>query len=82
MSRHMRSYLVNIAIVLAVHVTTAFVSRTYLGFLDNLGGLFVHRTDIASIPDSILAGFLITTTMLVIGTTLMTYLNRRKNPQP
>lgn len=78
----MRRYLLNIAIVLAVHVTTAFVSRTYLGFLDNLGSFFVYQRDIASIPDSILAGFLIATTMLVIATILMTYLIRRKNPQP
>lgn len=72
----MRRYLLTIAIVLAVHAATAFVSRTYLGWLLDLGALFVHNTDIASIFDRELAGFSLAAGALVAGAILMTYLRR------
>ena len=70
----MRRYLVTVAIVLVLHAVATVVLRAYLGFLVDLGGLFVHNTDSASIWDRELAGFSLMAGALLFAAIVVTYL--------
>lgn len=70
----MRRYFVTVAIVLVLHAVATVVLRTYLGFLVDLGSLFVHNTDIASIRDRELAGFSLVAGALLFAAIVVTYL--------
>ena len=70
----MRRYLVPVAVVLALHTVATIVFRSYYSLLVDLGGLFVHNTDISSIWDRAVAGFSLVTGGLLFAAIVVTYL--------
>lgn len=70
----MRRYLVTLAVVLVLHAVATILFRPYSGILMELGGLFVHNTDIASLWDRMVAGFSLVAGALLLAAIVMTYL--------
>lgn len=70
----MRRYLVTAAVVLVLHAVAAILFRPYSGILVDLGGLFVHNTDIASLWDRLVAGFSLVAGALLFAAMVLTYL--------
>lgn len=70
----MRRYLVTAAVVLVLHAVAAILIRPYSGILVDVGGLFVHNTDIASLWDRLVAGFSLVAGALLFAAMVMTYM--------
>ena len=70
----MRRYLVTAALVLVLHAVAAILFRAYSGILVDVGGLFIHNTDIASLWDRLMAGFSLVAGALFFAAMAMTYM--------
>jgi len=69
----MRRYLTVTIIVLALHLAAALLLRIYRTFLVAIGGVLIHATDIADIPDQLFAGAALVGALLVVVTVLVMY---------
>ncbi len=70
----MRRYLTTAAVVLVLHAVATILLRPYSGMLVDLGGWFVHNTEVASIWDREVAGFSLVAGALLLAAIVMTYL--------
>lgn len=70
----MRRYLVTAAVVLVLHGIATILFRPYSGILVDVGGLFIHNTDIASLWDRLVAGFSLVAGALILAAIVMMYL--------
>lgn len=70
----MRSYAITATVVLVLHGVATILFRAYSGLLVDLGGRFVHNTDVASIWDRLVAGFSLVAAALLFAALGMTYL--------
>ncbi len=73
----MRTYLTVSITVLLVHLAAVLVLGVYRNFLTAIGGLLIHATDIADLPDQLFAGFIIFGGLLLFIATVLVYTRRR-----
>jgi len=74
----MRTYAsVGLAAV-ALHIAATLLLPLYRHLLTGIGGWFVHATDIADIPELVLAGFLTLGGLLLLAALGVTYAMRRR----
>ena len=73
----MRTYLIVNITVLLVHLTAVLVLGVYRNLLTAIGGLLIHATDIADLPDQLFAGFFLFGGFLLLIATGLVYTRRR-----
>jgi uncharacterized membrane protein len=73
----MRTYLIVSITVLLVHLTAVVVLGVYRNLLTAIGGLLIHATDIADLPDQLFAGFFMFGGLLLLMATGLVYTRRR-----
>ena len=78
----MRTYLIVNSTVLLVHLTAVLVLGVYRNLLTAIGGLLIHATDIADLPDQLFAGFLMLGGLLLLIATGLVYTRRRTERRP
>ena len=75
----MRTYVTMSIAVLLVHLAAVLLLAVYRAFLIGIGGLFIHATDIADLPDQLFAGFIIFGGLLLIIAGGVVYARRRNS---
>ena len=73
----MRTYLTVSITVLFLHLAAVLLLRVYRVFLTAIGGLLIHATDIADLPDQLFAGFIMFGMLLLLIATVLVYTRRR-----
>ena len=73
----MRTYLTVCITVLSLHLAAVVLFGVYRNFLTAIGGLLIHGTDIADIPDQLFAGFAMFGGLLLLIATVLVYTRRR-----
>lgn len=73
----MRRYFVVVGVVLGLHFAALLASKTYLGFLTDVGALLVHGNDIPDLPNQLLAGLSLVGAVLIAASVGVTYLRDR-----
>jgi len=73
----MRAYLTVSITVLFLHLAAVLLLGVYRNFLTAIGGLLIHATDIADIPDQLFAGFIMFGGLLLLVATVLVYTRRR-----
>jgi TRAP-type C4-dicarboxylate transport system permease small subunit len=73
----MRTYLTVSLLVLFFHLAAVLLLGVYRNFLTTIGGLLIHATDIADLPDQLFAGVLIVGGLLLLIAMVLVYTRRR-----
>ena len=73
----MRTYLTVGITVLFLHLAAVLLLGVYRVFLTAIGGLLIHATDIADLPDQLFAGFIMVGGLLLLCATVLVYTRRR-----
>jgi len=76
-NRPMRTYLTVGITVLVLHLAAVLLFGVYRSFLTAIGGLLIHATDIADLPDQLFAGFIMFGMLLLLIATVLVYTRRR-----
>ncbi len=63
--------------VLLVHLAAVLLLGVYRNFLTTIGGLLIHATDIADLPDQLFAGFIMFGGLLLLLAAVVVYTRRR-----
>ena len=73
----MRTYLTVSITVLFLHLAAVLLFGFYRNFLTAIGGLLIHATDVADLPDQLFAGFFMFGGLLLLIATVVVYTGRR-----
>jgi len=73
----MRTYLTISITVLLLHLAAVLLLAVYRNFLTAIGSLLIHATDIADLPDQLIAGFIMFGVLLLLIAIVLVSTKRR-----